>query len=138
MKKEDLPQDPGALARHTRELCYVKNAEGKYETVLSQGWEVKNEALNNTWEGVNEQIQEAAKAVRDGQKSPIYYYMALKLMDMPVISDYTGFWSFTIKRHLKPHVFAKLSDKTLQKYADAFEISLDELKNFDGTIRAEL
>ena len=28
MKKEDLPQDPGALARHTRELCYVKNEDG--------------------------------------------------------------------------------------------------------------
>jgi len=134
MKKEDLPQDPGALSRYTRELCYVKNDQGKYETALSKGWSVKIEALDNAWEGVNSEIREAAEAVRKGEKSPIHYFMAVRLMDMPVISDYTGFWSFTIKRHLKPNVFKKLSEKTLLKYAKAFEISLQELTDFDGNI----
>lgn len=134
MKKEDLPQDPGALSRYTRELCYVKNDQGKYETALSKGWSVKIEALDNAWDGVNSEIREAAEAVRNGEKSPIHYFMAVRLMDMPVISDYTGFWSFTIKRHLKPNVFKKLSEKTLLKYAKAFEISLQELTDFDGNI----
>ena len=31
MKKEDLPQDPGALDKFTREVCYVKNSNGKYD-----------------------------------------------------------------------------------------------------------
>lgn len=134
MKKEDLPQDPGALSRYTRELCYVKNEQGKYETALSKGWSVKAEALDNAWEGVNLQIREAAESVRKGEKSPIHYFMALRLMDMPVIADYTGFWGFTIKRHLKPDVFKNLSEKTLLKYAKAFEISLQELIDFDGNI----
>ena len=33
-----------------------------------------------------------------------------------------------LRRHLRPEIFAKLPDKTLQKYADALQISIGELK----------
>ncbi|WP_025761994.1 hypothetical protein [Dyadobacter tibetensis] len=132
MKKEDLPQDPSALGAHTRELCYVKNDSGKYETALSQGWEVKKLALDSAWDEVEERIAAAQQAVKDGVSSPIRYFMELRLMDVSVLSGYTGIFPFFIKRHLKPSVFKKMSDKKLQKYADAFEITLDTLKNFKG------
>jgi hypothetical protein len=38
-------------------------------------------------------------------------------------------WKWRVKRHFKPTVFAKLNDKILKKYADAFAISVDQLKN---------
>jgi galactokinase/mevalonate kinase-like predicted kinase len=132
MKKEDLPQEPGALSRLTRELCYVKNEDGKYETALSKGWDVKKEALDSAWDNVNDRVEEARKAVANGEKSPVYYFMELRLMDLTVLAGYTGFFSFFIKRHLKPSVFKELSDRKLQKYADAFDITVDELKNFKG------
>ena len=47
-------------------------------------------------------------------------------------ASYVGFWQWRVKRHLKPKVFKKLSEKTLQKYADVFEISLNELKHIDA------
>ena len=132
MKKEDLPQEPGALSRLTRELCYVKNEDGKYETALSDGWDVKKDALDSAWVEVNERIEDARKAVASGEKSPIYYFMELRLMDLTVLSGYTGYLSFFVKRHFKPSVFKDLSDKKLEKYARAFDISLEELKNFKG------
>ena len=132
MKKEDLPQDPGALEKFTREVCYVKNADGKYETALSRGWEVKKQALDSAWDDVNERIEDARKAVANGEKSPIYYFMELRLMDLSVLSGYTGFFPFFIKRHLKPSVFKGLSDRKLEKYAGAFDVTLQELKNFKG------
>jgi hypothetical protein len=132
MKKEDLPQDPGALDQFTREVCYVKNEDGKYETALSKGWEVKKEALDSAWVDVNSRIEEARQAVIEGKKSPIYYFMELKLMDISVLSGYTGIWSFFVKQHLKPTTFKKLSDNKLQKYATAFEITVEELKNYKG------
>ncbi|MBN8697227.1 MAG: hypothetical protein J0L87_11920 [Bacteroidetes bacterium] len=132
MKKEELPQDDSALKVMTRELCYVKDNDGKYTTGLSTGWDVKKQALDNAWEEINERVEEARKAVTNGEKSPIYYFMELRLMDMPVLSGYTGFWSFNIKRHMKPDVFKGLSDKKLAIYAKAFDISVDELKNFKG------
>lgn len=132
MKKEELPQDDSALKAMTRELLYVKDKEGKYTTGLSTGWEVKKAALDNAWDDIKERVEKARLAVKNGEKSPVYYFMELRLMDFPVLSGYTGFWTFTIKRHMKPAVFASLSDKKLSIYAKAFDITLEELKNFKG------
>ncbi len=133
MKKEDLPQDKSGLVDFTREVCYVKNDNGKYEQALSSGWQVKSDALDGAWEEANRRTEAARKAFLDGQKSPILYYMELNLMDFPTLSGYTGFWVFSINRHLKPKVFNKLSHTKLERYAKAFRITIDELKNFDGT-----
>jgi hypothetical protein len=132
MKKEETPQDQSALDKVTRELMYVKNKDGKYTTDLSTGWNVKKEALDNAWEDINERVKQAAEAVKNGEKSPVLYFMEKKLMDLQLLSDYTGFWKITIKRHMKPSVFKQLSEKKLNKYAGAFDITIDELKNFKG------
>jgi hypothetical protein len=57
--------------------------------------------------------------------------MELRLMDIPIVSAYTGFWKWTIKQHMKPTVFEKLSEKKLQQYATAFNISVAELKTMN-------
>jgi len=132
MKKEELPQDESALKAMTRELLYVKDKEGKYTTGLSTGWEVKKAALDNAWDDIKERVEAARLAVKNGEKSPVYYFMELRLMDFPVLSGYTGFWTFNIKRHLKPSVFNSLSEKKLAVYAKAFDITVEELKNFKG------
>lgn len=132
MKKEDLPQDPSALVGVTREVCYVKGSDGKYTSDLSTGWDVKKQALDNAWDDIKERVTEAAIQVKNGEISPIFYFMELKLMDLTLLSGYTGFWQWTIKRHFKPSVFKSLSESKLQVYAKAFDISIDELKNFNG------
>ena len=132
MKREDIPQDKSSLENFTREVCYVKNNNGKYETGLSTGWEIKNDALNNAWDEVNRRIEDARNAVKEGRKSPIYFFMELNLMNISILSGYSGFWKSSVKRHLKLDVFNKLSDKKLDIYARAFDISIDELKNFKG------
>ena len=132
MKKEDLPQDASALVGVTREVCYVKGSDGKYTSDLSTGWDVKKQALDNAWDDIKERVAEAAAQVKNGEISPIFYFMELKLMDLTLLSGYTGFWQWTIKRHFKPSVFKSLSESRLQVYAKAFDISIDELKNFNG------
>jgi len=42
-----------------------------------------------------------------------------------------GVWKWQLRRHFRPEVFAKLPAKTLQKYADACQISIDGLKQTD-------
>jgi hypothetical protein len=132
MKKEELPQDQSPLGKITKELCYVKDEKGRYTTDLSLGWEVKKDALENAWDDIRERVEQAKQQVLKGEKSPVVYFMELKLMDIPVLSGYTGFWGFSIKRHMRPGVFRSLSDNKLEKYAKAFGITLDELKNFKG------
>lgn len=130
MKKDDIPQDKGHLKDFTREIFYAKNEKGEYEAGLSEGWNVKNEALDNAWKDIEEKTKQAKEDFKTGKISPIKYFMELNVMDYLTLSSYTGIWSFFIKRHLKPEKFNKLSDKTLAKYAKAFDISLQELKQF--------
>ena len=132
MKKDNLPQDPSALNKVTREVCYVKDDGSKYEQSLSTGWNVKIEALNEAWVEINHRIEDARILVEEGKKSPVLFFMELNLMDFPTLCGYTGFWKFTIKRHMKPRVFKNLRNKKLGIYAKAFKISIEELISFDG------
>jgi hypothetical protein len=130
MKKSEIPQDEGPLKGWTREVCYAKNEDGKYERALSTGWSVKNDALDSAWDEVNKSVEDALEQVRKGKVSPIFYFMELKLMDIGVLAQYTGFWKWRVKRHFNPIRFKKLSDKVLKRYADVFEMSIEQLKNF--------
>lgn len=114
------------------EVVYVTDENDNYTTANSIGWEAKKLALDESLALINERVQQAKDDVANGIVSPILYYMELNKMDFAVLAAYVDKWQWTVKRHLKPNIFKKLSDKTLQKYADAFGISIDELKKFDG------
>ncbi|MES2425857.1 MAG: hypothetical protein V4560_02750 [Bacteroidota bacterium] len=128
MKKEDVPQDLGALGKITKEVCYATDESGKYTTQLSNGWDVKATALDTAWQNVEERIAAAKQKVLNNQASPILFFMEKALMDLEILAGYTGFWQWQVKRHLKPNVFNGLSDKKLQKYADVFNVSISDLK----------
>jgi len=128
MKKEDIPQDESALDNVSREVVYAVDGSGKYSTNLSSGWEVKTTALDVAWKDIENRIEEAKQKVLNNEASPILYFIELRLMDMGILAAYTGFWKWTIKQHLKPNVFKKLSEGKLTKYAQAFNITVEELK----------
>lgn len=133
MKKQDLPQDKSNLSSaNMTEVLYVTDENDNYTTANSVGWEAKKLALDESMELINERIQDAKQEVANHISSPIIYFMELNKMDPGVLSSYVGMWQWRVKRHAKPKVFKTLSESVLKKYADAFAISVDELKNFDG------
>lgn len=131
MKKEQVPQDNSGLAKkNIHELCYAVDENGNYTTVQSSGWDVKASALDESLELIEERINETKKEISEGKLSPLAYFMEVHRMDLSILASYAGIHSFFVKRHFNPKRFQKLSDKTLKKYADVFEISIEELKNF--------
>lgn len=131
MKKNEVPQDKSSLSSiNMKELCYATDENGNYTTELSEGWEPKTIALNNSLEEINERIEDAKQQVLKGQVSPIAYFMELNRMDVGILASYVGKWQWQVKRHFKPRVFKNLSTKTLEKYAAVFSISVENLKNF--------
>ncbi|MCM4169036.1 hypothetical protein KCTC52924_00199 [Arenibacter antarcticus] len=132
MKKNEVPQDKSNLeSANFRELCYAVDENGEYTTELSTGWNPKTIALDNAIDVLNERIALAKQRVLDQETSPLEYYMELYKMDLPILSSYVGLWQWRVKRHFKPKVFKKLNTKILQKYADVFDISIEELKRID-------
>lgn len=133
MKKEEVPQDKSNLSKgNLKELCYATDENGNYTTALSSGWEPKTIALEQSMQEINERIEQARADVKAGLVSPIVYFMEVCKMDWSTLSSYVSMWTWRVKRHGKPSVFKKLNDKILAKYAEAFEISLEELKNYKG------
>lgn len=129
MKKQEVPQDDAnMLEGKFTEPCYAVDEEGKYTKVGSVGWDAKNVVMQQAWDAVHERVEEIREQVEANELSPIAYYMEKQLMDLSVIAGYTGFFRWTVKRHLKMKNFIKLNDKKLKKYADTFEISIETLK----------
>lgn len=131
MKKEEVPQDKGNLSnKNMKELVYATDEKGNYTTALSTGWEPKTIALSNSIDEISERVAIAKTQVEKNEASPIVYFMEYSRMDIAILSSYVGMWQWRVKRHFKPKVFAKLSDKILHKYAEIFNISINELRNF--------
>lgn len=132
MKKNEIPQDKSNLeSANFRELCYAVDEDGKYTTGHSTGWDPKKIALDNAIADINERVADAKERVHNNQTSPIEYYMELHKMDLPILASYVGLWKWRVKRHFKPNIFSKLSDRILKKYAAIFEISVEQLKNIE-------
>jgi hypothetical protein len=129
MKKEDVPQDLSSLGKITKEVCYATDDSGKYTTELSRGWDIKISALDTAWQDIKDRVALAREMVLNDKASPILFFMEKGLMDVGIVAAYTGFWKWQIRRHLKPAVFKKLSDKKLQRYAEIFNVSLEDLKS---------
>ena len=131
MKKENVPQDLSSLGKLTKEVCYATDTDGKYVKELSSGWDVKITALDVAWDDIAERIKQARQKVLNKEASPLLFFMEYRLMDIALVASYTGFWKWQIKRHLNPEIFSTLSDKKLQKYADAFNVNPGDIKTMN-------
>lgn len=135
MKKEEVPHDKKIIHGEDNSLVkvlYVTNQQGEYETTQYEGWEAENLAMSQAWDDIDEKVTQTLQRVKNGELSPIAYFMEKNLMDLPTLSNYVGSWKFFVKKHLTPAGFKKLSPKKLQRYASVFNISVEELKHFNG------
>jgi hypothetical protein len=114
-----------------RELFYSYGPEGQFEKSVGYHGEADRLTLQQTWDFFDERIQDARQKVKDGKASPILFWMEKIYVTPSELSTHTGIMTWRIKRHLKPKVFNGLSEKTLSKYAEAFNITPHELKNIE-------
>lgn len=134
MKSTDVPQDDANMLQgRFKEPVYSLDKDGNYTIVKSVGWDPKNEVMQEAWDVIKEKVNKTKQKVINGELSPIAYYLEKNIMDIGLLANYMGFWKWTVKRHLKPKNFAKLKNEVLEKYANVFDITKEELmdtKNF--------
>jgi hypothetical protein len=129
MKVEEVPQDARFFKDSViRDVAYAVDDAGNYTSVISEGWEVKNDALDMTWNEIDEKCEEIRVQVLAGKVSPLAYHLEKNIMDIGLLAKYTGQYKWRVKRHLNPQKFARLDNSILSKYAEALRMSIDELK----------
>ena len=132
MNKEQVPQDEenlneGKLAK----LYYATDDKGHYVKVNSIGWEPETVAMQQAWDVVNNEVEDARERVIKGKASPLLYYLKKNIMTPGLVASYVGTLSLIVKLHCRPFFFNRLSRKTLEKYAYTFRISVAELTDIE-------
>ena len=132
MKKEDVPQDLQYFKDSLlRDYTYAIDENGRYTKVVSDGWSLKNDALTVVWDEIRDQCEEIRRQVIAKEVSPLAYYMKKSLLDTGMLSSYSKIPKWKIRKHLKYDEFMKLDENTLQRYAEAMRITVEELKRVD-------
>lgn len=132
MKKDEVPQDDAnILEGKLKVVKYAVDDDGSYTKVKTVGWEPENIVLGQAWEDINEQVEEVRAKVKAGKLSPLAFHMAKQMLDPSMVAGYSGIPAFFVKLHMRPWFFKRLSSRQLDKYANAFRISRDELLNTD-------
>jgi len=111
-----------------------KDTDGKQLYLYHDGttwvekWENKDIAFTMEMENHLEEIEPVRLQVLSGELSPLAYHIEAKIFNIKLLSSYTGIPKRHIKKHLKPEYFNQLKEETLEKYATALGISIEELK----------
>lgn len=132
MNQENVPQDKENLNEgKVAKLYYATDKEGHYVKVNSIGWEPETVAMQQAWEVVNEEVQEALRKILAGKASPLLYFIKKSIMTNSMVAAHMNSFAFMVALHTKPFCFKRLSRKTLEKYAYTFQISVDELLDIE-------
>lgn len=128
MDVNEIPQDDSKIFKGQRKVIYATQ-NGNYQTATSSGWDTETFATEQAVEELEQLANGALEAVKRGEKALLFYLMYRNRFDLVSLAQATGFWQWQIKRHFKPSVFAKLSDRALARYAEVFGVSMKEIKH---------
>ncbi|MBB5320277.1 hypothetical protein [Marinobacter oulmenensis] len=128
MKVDDVPQDDARSFEGQRKALYARNENGEYTTALSSGWEAEEVVLEQALEEYSRFARQARQRVNEGLTSPLEYHMYAHRMDITLLAQATGLFRWQVRRHLRPAVFNRLTDRKLRRYQEAFQMTVDQLR----------
>jgi hypothetical protein len=87
--------------------------------------------LQQAWNNCGERTEEALKQVQSGLKSPLYYQMEKIGMELSSLAASVLLPQWRVNRHFKPRVYKKLKRGMLERYANAFDLKIEDLDKID-------
>lgn len=127
MRTDEVPQDDSSTYAGHKKVLYARNENGTYTRVKSSGWDVEAAATLDAVDLYEELARDALEEVRQGRKSPLYYHMYHCRMDPSLLSKVAGVWRPRLHWHFRPQAFRRLPSPILQRYADALDLTIDQL-----------
>ena len=132
MDNSKVPQHNISTHAETTKVVYALDENGEYTAVASSGWDVEEDATRQALGEFKRLADSACDQVRAGLKSPLYFHMYDRRMDLQTLAQATGFFRWRIKRHFKPEIFNRLPDRILACYGEALGIRPQELCRLPG------
>jgi len=114
-----------------KEMLYSYDEHDQFQKTVGFHGESDRLILQQAWDLFHDRMEEAKQKVLAGKASPIVYYMEKNLADPLNLSMMAGISLWRVKWHFRPGVFKRLNEKTLRKYAEAFNISVEQLKKVE-------
>lgn len=128
MDVDAVPQEGNRTMGGHRRLMYARGKDGRMVIVPSRGGEVDETVTLQALERIRDMTEEARARVMAGKTSPLEYWMYAQRLDLPQLSQVTGFWKWRIRRHFRPEKFASLSAEILERYAAVMGITVEQLR----------
>lgn len=133
MKVTEVPQDK-TFYEGIKRACYALDNEGKYTIIPSSGWSTEEVVNGLAVDELKNKLEETRKGVIKGLKSPLAYHMEYRQMTPEILAKTVGMFSFQVRRHFRPEIFAKLKPSVIKRYALALALTEQELKSVPDTI----
>ena len=130
MKLDEVPQDHSSTYGGHSKLVYAVDASGHYQGTQSDGWEPEAYSTLLAVAELETQEAEAREAWQRGELSPLKCLMYRYRMDEAALSQITGLWQWRVRRHFRPDIYRRLSTSLLARYAEAFGLTVDELRRY--------
>ena len=127
MRPDEIPSQSAPLYEGATKAAYVVGPDGRYTIVPNGGTEAEVTVTEAAVAWFEQQAEAARLRVLAGETSPLDYHMWRRRMDVPTLAQATGYWRLTVRRHLRPKVFANLSREKLEHYASAMGICDPEM-----------
>ena len=132
MTINEVPQDLKYMAGGViRDVAYAVDEDGRYQSVVSDGWAVKNDVLELVWDDIRASCEAIREQVLRHEASPLAYHMTKNLQDVSMLAAYADIPKRKVKKHLTYDAFMQLDEGTLERYADALRITVDELRSVE-------
>ncbi len=108
-------------------VSYVQDHQGNQALVAGAMWHPVDIVNSQAWAEIDRQIKAAKVRVTAGRASCLYYYMVANQMNIGLLAAYSGQSRWLVRLHMVPFFFNRLSTRTLNKYAETFKVSADDL-----------
>ena len=129
MRVDEVPQDHARSYEGVSKVCYAVDASGKIVKTPTSGWVVEELAMSIAWDAIGSTLDHLRADVLTGKASPLAWFMSMRQMDARLLAQNLGIFTWRVWWHLRPRVFARLSNAWLSRYADCLDVPVALLKN---------
>jgi hypothetical protein len=108
-------------------VSYAADSKGKQALVPGSFWQPVNDVNRQAWLEIEKHIEVSQRKVASGKVSCLHFYMTANQMDVGLLAQYSNQARWRVRLHLRPFFFNRLGSAAVNRYAEVFQVSPDDL-----------